>query len=280
MKTFLWLGVVIALVLGLGATRALAEEPIVPQKKAVETFEKARDTRRQLSANLPRVDEAIEALKQQRIDFARLAEDKPRLEADLRLAEQDHDAARKAAQGAAPAERERLQARLRRAEINLNSVKSRWDSTQKRLTSPEREQVEKDLVVKQAERTKLQADLEAAENTINDFLNIEKPKQSFKLYMSAVFALLVGCVIIGFFFIAWLDDGVRRNIFAGHAGIQFVTLFSLVIAIILFGIIEILEGKELAALLGGLSGYILGRATTEHESAPVLPTNPSEGGHA
>lgn len=52
-----------------------------------------------------------------------------------------------------------------------------------------------------------------------------------------------------------------RQIFAGQAGIQFVTLFSLVIAIILFGIITILEGKELAALLGGLSGYILGRAT-------------------
>ena len=33
------------------------------------------------------------------------------------------------------------------------------------------------------------------------------------------------------------------------------------IAIILFGITNILAGKELAALLGGLSGYILGRVT-------------------
>ncbi len=40
----------------------------------------------------------------------------------------------------------------------------------------------------------------------------------------------------------------------GQSGIQFLTLFSLVIAIILFGI----KGKELAALLGGLSGYIFG----------------------
>jgi hypothetical protein len=34
-----------------------------------------------------------------------------------------------------------------------------------------------------------------------------------------------------------------------------------VIAIILFGITGILEGKELSALLGGLSGYILGRTS-------------------
>src|SRR6476620_2525461 len=52
---------------------------------------------------------------------------------------------------------------------------------------------------------------------------------------------------------------MRRAIFSGETGIQFLTLFSVVIAIILFGIINILEGKELAALLGGLSGYILGR---------------------
>jgi hypothetical protein len=91
--------------------------------------------------------------------------------------------------------------------------------------------------------------------------------------MSATFAALVGLVIIGFFIIAWGDERVRQAIFSGTAGIQFVTLFSLVIAIILFGIIEILEGKELAALLGGLSGYILGRATSEHGSAQ--PEQPS-----
>jgi hypothetical protein len=47
----------------------------------------------------------------------------------------------------------------------------------------------------------------------------------------------------------------------GEFGIQFVTLFSLIIAIILFGVLKILEGRELAALLGGLSGYILGRTS-------------------
>jgi hypothetical protein len=91
--------------------------------------------------------------------------------------------------------------------------------------------------------------------------DLEQPKQLFKLQMSGVFAALVGIVIVGFFTVAFRDEQVRREIFAGQAGIQFVTLFSLVIAIILFGIIGVLEGKELAALLGGLSGYILGRST-------------------
>jgi Na+/H+-dicarboxylate symporter len=82
---------------------------------------------------------------------------------------------------------------------------------------------------------------------------------SFKMWMSITFATLVGSVIAGFFFIAGKDRSVRASTFAHEVGIQFITLFSLVIAIILLGIIGVLEGKELAALLGGLSGYILGR---------------------
>jgi presenilin-like A22 family membrane protease len=74
-------------------------------------------------------------------------------------------------------------------------------------------------------------------------------------------------VIFGFFVVALRDETVRREIFAGQAGIQFITLFSLVIAIILFGITDILEGKELSALLGGLSGYILGRSTATRQSS-------------
>jgi hypothetical protein len=121
-------------------------------------------------------------------------------------------------------------------------------------------------------------------------LDLERPKQNFKLEMSAVFAFLVGMVILGFFVMAYRDEQVRREIFAGQSGIQFVTLFSLVIAIILFGIIDVLEGKELAALLGGLSGYILGRSTptgirTKDNAAPppqpaLPPVQPPQQGEA
>jgi hypothetical protein len=63
---------------------------------------------------------------------------------------------------------------------------------------------------------------------------------------------------------------VRLSIFSQQTGIQFITLFSLVIAIILFGILGILEAKELSALLGGISGYILGRATSDRATAGAI----------
>lgn len=90
---------------------------------------------------------------------------------------------------------------------------------------------------------------------------LTSPDKSFRSTMSKWFAALIGAVIIGFFVLAWRDEIMRRAIFSGETGIQFLTLFSLVIAIILFGITGILESKELSALLGGLSGYILGRGT-------------------
>jgi hypothetical protein len=96
---------------------------------------------------------------------------------------------------------------------------------------------------------------------------LSSPDQAFRKYMSLAFAALIGAVIIGFFILAGIDETMRRAIFSGETGIQFLTLFSLVIAIILFGITNILQDKELAALLGGLSGYILGRTGTKNGTA-------------
>lgn len=104
------------------------------------------------------------------------------------------------------------------------------------------------------------------------------PEQSFKRYMSQFFAILIGLVIIGFFVMAWIDEQVRRAIFSGQTGLQFVTLFSIVIAIILFGITGILEAKELAALLGGLSGYILGRSSAPTGGQAGAPLGQNNGG--
>jgi hypothetical protein len=97
--------------------------------------------------------------------------------------------------------------------------------------------------------------------------HLSSPDQSFRKYMSFAFAALIGAVIVGFFILAGIDETMRRAIFSGETGIQFLTLFSLVIAIILFGITNILQDKELAALLGGLSGYILGRTGTKNGTA-------------
>lgn len=104
---------------------------------------------------------------------------------------------------------------------------------------------------------------------------LTSPEQNFRTNTSWVFAGLISAVIIGFFVLAFKDEVMRRAIFSGETGIQFLTLFSVVIAIILFGIINILEGKELAALLGGLSGYILGRTSQKGAAPAAPPTTPT-----
>jgi hypothetical protein len=126
-----------------------------------------------------------------------------------------------------------------------------------------------DIQAKEFELEQKRERLSDVETKLNFVLTRDAQVQSFKREVSIVFSVLVGLVILGFFVIAFVDEGVRQTIFSGTSGIQFVTLFSLVIAIILFGVTGILEGKELAALLGGLSGYILGRATSERSSASV-----------
>jgi hypothetical protein len=110
-------------------------------------------------------------------------------------------------------------------------------------------------------------DLQDIEDQITFLFTKSDQTNSFKLNMSLAFTGLVSLVIIGFFVVALYDDKVRTSIFSNESGIQFITLFSLVIAIILFGIVNILEGRELAALLGGLSGYILGRGTGSERTA-------------
>jgi hypothetical protein len=97
------------------------------------------------------------------------------------------------------------------------------------------------------------------DDMVNQLFIASDVTNSFKLKMSIILSALVAVVIAGFFLVAWSDEQVKRAIFSSESGIQFITLFAIVISVILFGIIGVLEGKELSALLGGLSGYILGR---------------------
>ncbi len=115
--------------------------------------------------------------------------------------------------------------------------------------------------------SKLVASQGRLDDEINDTLRTDDQRNTFKTQIAFAFAMLVASVIGGFFLLSWKDEAVRRAIFSGESGIQFLTLFSVVIAIILFGITGILESKELAALLGGLSGYILGRVTSAQQRA-------------
>jgi hypothetical protein len=149
--------------------------------------------------------------------------------------------------------------------------KSHWAREVRELSKKERDTAKLAQTVADLEsrRRLLSSTLAEVEDAMNRLLSIEIAEQSFKSWVSGIFAALVAIVIGGFFFIAHTDSTVRRRVFSGHSGIQFLTLFALVISIILFGITGVLEGKELSALLGGLAGYILGRATFGSESADI-----------
>ena len=101
------------------------------------------------------------------------------------------------------------------------------------------------------------------ELSIHDQVSSDKRSHDMRLWLGVVFGVLVGILIAGFFYIARKHEFIANAIFAGPSGIQFITLFLLVMALAIFGLTKILEGKELAALLGSISGYILGRGLSE-----------------
>jgi hypothetical protein len=121
----------------------------------------------------------------------------------------------------------------------------------------------KKLLKKKEELNDIENELYSIDREIDNRLNIELSRNNFRTLISVLFCLLVAAVIIGFFRVALKKDEIATKVFSGENGIKFVTLFLIIIAIILFGIMGILESKELSALLGGLSGFILGRSTNK-----------------
>lgn len=196
---------------------------------------------------------------------------------------------------------EEIEQYVKRSQQELEAIKTQLsDLMQQPSRDKERiSQLETDLRYRQSDVDRYQSDLERKRNADRDLnllqnaiaakerdlLTIESQisealardvvAQNFKSQISLYFALLVGFMILCFFGVAFFDAEVRVTIFSGQAGIQFITLFSLIIAIILFGITGILGDKELAALLGGLSGYILGRYTQSSDKPVRSPPDPS-----
>lgn len=147
-------------------------------------------------------------------------------------------------------ELETTQARVTRTDIELAQTKVEIGVAEKAL---------KDAAEKLADR---RAQLLSVERSIDHNLNVEASRLKWRTVIALMFCIVLVVLIWWFFKIAQADEVVRRAVFSAQAGIQFLTLFCLVISIVLFGVAGILEGKELSALLGGLSGYILGRVTT------------------
>lgn len=127
------------------------------------------------------------------------------------------------------------------------------------------------------ELQKTREQLNATEREINLLLTPKIAQQNFMFYSSICFVLLMSILLGIFYYVIKRDEMARKVIFGGETGIQFIALFSIIIAIILFGLTGVLEGKELAALLGSVAGYILGRTkfSNDNGKAATLPTTPA-----
>jgi hypothetical protein len=125
-------------------------------------------------------------------------------------------------------------------------------------------------------------DLARSEDAMDSALRSENRTLWFKVGISAFFSILIGLMIFRFFqAINQSSDATLGGLLLSDGGLQFVTIFVLIIAIILFGILNILEGRELAAIISGIAGYILGRGTHgKPEPAARGPAGASGGGQS
>ena len=100
------------------------------------------------------------------------------------------------------------------------------------------------LDANEAEQARKRARLRDVEKSIASLYDGTRDTNQFRFLATISFGVLVFIVVGGFYLIAWNKEGIAKTIFAGELGMQFVTLFLIVIAIILFGIMGTLEGKN------------------------------------
>lgn len=135
-----------------------------------------------------------------------------------------------------------------------------------RKTEKEKQQLSRNLRI-------VRNDISSCEKQIDYALAPEYEKQNFRKAISGYFSALIGFLLAAFFVVVYFTstNNLSSLLLSGN-GLQFITLFVLIIAIILFGILGILEGRELAAILSGISGYILGKGITPPtKSVPPTP---------
>lgn len=117
-------------------------------------------------------------------------------------------------------------------------------------------------------------DIYKCQNQIDYTLVPEYKRQEFRTNISWYFSWLMALLIGAFFLVVYSKSNkYSSRVLLNSNGLQFITLFVLIIAIILFGILGILEGRELAAILSGISGYILGKGITPPATIP--PATPT-----
>lgn len=137
------------------------------------------------------------------------------------------------------------------------------------------EDIRDDMTLAESNIKNIDNDLRECITTIDGALAPEYQKQEFRKVVSLLFTALIALLLIGcFVVILWRSnrrEPIAEKLLSG-SGLQFITLFILIIAIILFGILGILEGRELAAILAGISGYILGKGIGTKDTSPKEET--------
>lgn len=236
--------------LAVSAQTAAASPTPPPDLSQIKDFRPLFDERERLIDQLTQLEQAIEELSAK----VRNLPPVDTMQRDLQRAQRDLDAEQKLT---APNLEKiaSIQRYIDQANENLETAKN---------ADP--------LKAKILERDRVRRRLVQVEQRIASLFDATRDVNIFRSIATVAFSLLVLIVVGGFYIIAYRKDGIAAKIFAGEMGMQFVTLFLIVIAIILFGIMGTLEGRELAALLGGLSGYILGKTGLKRDES--LPQNP------
>ena len=147
----------------------------------------------------------------------------------------------------------------------LKNVKARYASDLNQF----REQLQKSNNL-DSNIANVRDDIRSVYRQLDSTLAPEYKQQDFRSNISLYFTILIAILLIAFFVIVYKrsDNNLSKELLSGN-GLQFVTLFVLIIAIILFGILSILGSSELAAILSGISGYILGKGTQKDLAATL-----------
>jgi len=112
-------------------------------------------------------------------------------------------------------------------------------------------------------------DISDCNGAIDEALAPEYKQQDFRKVICLGFVCLIGLLVVSFFLVVAIrsDVSIGKELL-GTTGLQFITLFVLIFSIVLFGILNILAGSELAAILSGISGFILGKGVNNALGAP------------
>lgn len=156
-------------------------------------------------------------------------------------------------------------------EYSINYDVNKLQSLYRDLNDSKRLASQKDSLGKLV--TDKKSKLVQTENQIAQLMIPRLSQQNFMFWSSISFVILMGILLGTFFYVVSRDTTIRQTIFGSDSGIQFITLFSIVIAIIIFGLTGILEGKELSALLGSVAGYILGKVKLSPNGNNQPPNN-------